>query len=115
MLGIGALPRFHLISGLLIHMLFTVLPLLHRRDGSAKGAGILGAHVEGPFISPEKKGCHPKQHIRGFGSDPVKAIQKVYGSTENIAIVTIAPELDGSDVAIKWVHPFVIVQEASTS
>ncbi|EPB71076.1 transmembrane amino acid transporter protein [Ancylostoma ceylanicum] len=35
-----------------------------------------GAHVEGPFISPEKKGCHPKQHIRGFGSDPVKAIQK---------------------------------------
>ncbi|EYC43244.1 hypothetical protein Y032_0499g2567 [Ancylostoma ceylanicum] len=79
-----------------------VLPLLHRRDGSAKGAGILGAHVEGPFISPEKKGCHPKQHIRGFGSDPVKAIQKVYGSTENIAIVTIAPELDGSDVAIKY-------------
>ncbi|KIH67343.1 transmembrane amino acid transporter protein, partial [Ancylostoma duodenale] len=62
------------------------------------------AHVEGPFISPEKKGCHPKQHIRGFGFDPVKAIQKVYGSTENIAIVTIAPELDGSDAAIKWVH-----------
>ncbi|KAL6728843.1 hypothetical protein Aduo_010578 [Ancylostoma duodenale] len=79
-----------------------VLPLLHRRDGSAKGAAILGAHVEGPFISPEKKGCHPKQHIRGFGFDPVKAIQKVYGSTENIAIVTIAPELDGSDAAIKY-------------
>ncbi|RCN45296.1 putative N-acetylglucosamine-6-phosphate deacetylase [Ancylostoma caninum] len=61
-----------------------------------------GAHVEGPFISPEKKGCHPKQHIRGFGFDPVKAIEKVYGSTENIAIVTIAPELEGSDAAIKY-------------
>ncbi|KAK6740530.1 hypothetical protein RB195_008782 [Necator americanus] len=84
------------------HVYSKVLPLLRRRDGSARGAGILGAHVEGPFISPEKKGCHPKQHIREFGNDAVKALLEVYGSTENIAIITIAPELENSEAAIRY-------------
>ncbi|VDK54178.1 unnamed protein product, partial [Cylicostephanus goldi] len=60
------------------------------------------AHVEGPFISPEKKGCHPQNHIRTFGNDPVKSLEEVYGSLENIATVTIAPELEGSEDAIRF-------------
>ncbi|KHJ83786.1 hypothetical protein OESDEN_16511 [Oesophagostomum dentatum] len=60
------------------------------------------AHVEGPFISPQKKGCHPKQHIRDFGEDPINAIHEVYGNLENVCTVTIAPELKGSETAIKY-------------
>lgn len=80
-----------------------VLPLLKRSDASAKGAGILGAHLEGPFISAEKRGCHPEQLvITSFGSNPAKTIENVYGGTENIAIVTMAPELDGAQEAIEY-------------
>ncbi|VDM73859.1 unnamed protein product [Strongylus vulgaris] len=63
---------------------------------------ICRAHVEGPFISPDKKGCHPRKHIRNFGEDPVKTLKEVYGNMENVCMVTIAPELEGSEAAIRY-------------
>lgn len=52
----------------------------------------LGAHLEGPFISKEKKGCHPEQFI----VDGLEAtFEEVYGAEnllKNVAIVTVAPE-----------------------
>lgn len=80
-----------------------VLPLLKRSNASSEGAGILGAHLEGPFISADKRGCHPEQLvITSLGSNPAETIENVYGSTENIAIVTMAPELEGAQEAIKY-------------
>ncbi|CAP27088.2 Protein CBG06850 [Caenorhabditis briggsae] len=80
-----------------------VLPLLKRSKASPDGAGILGAHLEGPFICANKRGCHPEQLvITTFGSNPAETIENVYGSTENIAIVTIAPELEGAQTAIEY-------------
>lgn len=80
-----------------------VLPLLKRSDASVEGAGILGAHLEGPFISAEKRGCHPeKLVITSFGSNPAETIEDVYGGTENIALVTMAPELEGAQEAIQY-------------
>ncbi|CAI4229693.1 unnamed protein product [Auanema sp. JU1783] len=78
-----------------------VLPLLFKRDGGIGGAGVLGAHLEGPFICKDKKGCHPSEFVCGFGSDPENTLKNVYGSFENIAIVTLAPELPGCDIAIR--------------
>jgi len=76
-----------------------VLPLLHRRPGGPQGAGVIGAHLEGPFISPEKKGAHPVQHIRtldrGYGT-----MTEVYGCMDNVAMVTIAPELENAEEAV---------------
>lgn len=64
-----------------------------------EGADILGAHVEGPFISRQKSGCHPLENFRepvdGFNS-----LENMYGSGNlrggedgTIKIVTGAPEL----------------------
>ena len=74
-----------------------VLPLLAPRVGNKTlGANVLGAHVEGPFISLQKKGCHDPQNILS----PEKGMESVRESLgddflKNMAILTIAPELTG--------------------
>ncbi|GMS90356.1 hypothetical protein PENTCL1PPCAC_12531, partial [Pristionchus entomophagus] len=78
-----------------------VLPHLRRRDGDVNGAGLLGAHVEGPFISVAKKGAHPERFVRGtLEPSADDEIDDVYGDTKNISLVTIAPELPGALQAI---------------
>lgn len=67
-----------------------VLPKIKRKVGGAHGATILGVHVEGPFISVEKKGAHPENCIRDF-DEGFKTVEDVYGDISNIAIITLAP------------------------
>jgi N-acetylglucosamine-6-phosphate deacetylase len=71
---------------------------LKRCHGSQQGAAILGAHVEGPFISNLKLGAHNMSNIKTLEDNN---LFNTYGSLENIGIVTLAPELDGSMEAIK--------------
>lgn len=54
--------------------------------GSAK---ILGIHLEGPFMNPEKRGIHP---VSAFHEPTVENFEAL--EPENVKIVTIAPELD---------------------
>jgi N-acetylglucosamine-6-phosphate deacetylase len=72
-----------------------VLSRLEKRvGGPEKGAAVLGLHLEGPFISHEKRGAHPPQFVK---SDVLGSPQEVidyYRDMENVAIVTMAPELD---------------------
>ncbi|KAG5676211.1 hypothetical protein PVAND_006060 [Polypedilum vanderplanki] len=68
-----------------------VLPKIKRKAGGKHGATILGVHVEGPFISIEKKGAHPENCIRTF-ENGFETFENVYGDIENISIVTLAPE-----------------------
>lgn len=67
------------------------------RGASNKGQGarIAGLHLEGPFISRQKKGAHPSQLIQDH--KPIQSIDEItnyYSSLDNVSIVTIAPELD---------------------
>ncbi|XP_037087986.1 N-acetylglucosamine-6-phosphate deacetylase-like isoform X2 [Pollicipes pollicipes] len=77
-----------------------VLPLLRKQPGGEWGAGVLGAHLEGPFISKEKKGAHPVQHIREFDEGFV-TLKDVYGCLDNVAMVTLAPELPNALDAVR--------------
>ncbi|XP_017880269.2 N-acetylglucosamine-6-phosphate deacetylase-like, partial [Ceratina calcarata] len=43
-----------------------VLPNIKKTEGGQHGATVLGIHLEGPFISPSKKGAHPEKHIKEF-------------------------------------------------
>ena len=50
---------------------------------------ILGIHLEGIFINPEKKGIHNPQHFLALTKENYKLIEDDF-----IKIVTLAPELD---------------------
>ena len=43
-----------------------ILPRIKKQEGGKHGATVLGVHVEGPFISPSKKGAHEEKCIRNF-------------------------------------------------
>lgn len=69
------------------------LTAVKKHNGSAEGAGILGVHLEGPFISKHKKGAHKAQLIQDL-SGGFESLMHVYGSLDSVAIITMAPELD---------------------
>ena len=54
-----------------------------------------GLHLEGPFISKEMKGAHEKDCVSNFEVG-VETLQTFYHHLDNIAIVTLAPELPGA-------------------
>lgn len=75
------------------------MPSLRKRPGSVKtGAGILGVHIEGPFLNPEKKGAHKEEVLR-TAEHGIEAFDETYGPAlgrgDSIAILTVAPEVDG--------------------
>ncbi|XP_054156712.1 N-acetylglucosamine-6-phosphate deacetylase-like [Oppia nitens] len=77
-----------------------ILPQIKRTAGSKSyGSTNLGAHVEGPFISPSKKGAHPIDYIKPIGS--YANIQDMYKHMDNISIITLAPELDPSGEIVR--------------
>lgn len=78
-----------------------VLPQVKVHDGGPHGAGVLGFHLEGPFISAEKKGAHPEKYLRTFEPGGLEHLMEVYGSLDDVAIVTLAPELPGSQSVVR--------------
>lgn len=59
-----------------------------------------GVHLEGPFISSEKKGAHPEQYLRTFSSGGMSDLMEAYGSLDNVSMVTLAPELPHSQSVV---------------
>ncbi|VDK48544.1 unnamed protein product, partial [Anisakis simplex] len=80
-----------------------ILPLFGELKAKSDGAAVIGAHCEGPFISVLKKGAHPEKFVKSdLGDDPSQTLIDMYGSTENIAICTLAPELKGAREGIEY-------------
>lgn len=57
------------------------------------GARILGLHLEGPFISHEKRGVHPPEHIRPPSTRIFDELLKM--SNDQVRLITVAPEVAG--------------------
>lgn len=62
---------------------------------SGRGAQILGAHIEGPFLSPERKGAHDPENLRPIDLGLLKDIL----GAGPVAVMTLAPELEGAEKA----------------
>ena len=72
-----------------------ILPRVQKTEASVNGAGILGVHLEGPFISKEKRGAHPEDLIQSYDSG-IQDLINMYGMLNNVSIITLAPELPHS-------------------
>ncbi|WP_373899532.1 N-acetylglucosamine-6-phosphate deacetylase [Haloimpatiens sp. FM7315] len=59
------------------------------------GAKVLGANVEGPFISEEYKGAQSKEYIRKAEYDFIKNYKDI------VKLITLAPEVKGAEEFIK--------------
>ncbi|SDZ84531.1 N-acetylglucosamine-6-phosphate deacetylase [Selenomonas ruminantium] len=60
--------------------------VMEAMESQPVGARVLGAHMEGPFISPAKKGAQAEKNIRQADYKMVKPWEKV------VKIITLAPE-----------------------
>lgn len=75
--------------------------MIKRQAGTNKAA-VLGLHLEGPFISHEKRGAHPIPFLRSSSIHSLNEISETYGhDLSNITIITMAPELDPHDIVIR--------------
>ena len=70
------------------------------------GATILGIHLEGPFINPEKHGAQDKNYIQS----PNMSLIEPY--MQEIKMITLAPEVSGAERFIKYIkeaYPHIIL------
>lgn len=71
------------------------------------GSKVLGVHLEGPFISPDFIGAQPLEYVAKPDVEVFKTYQKASG--DNIRIVSLAPEEEGSKDLIKYLKENNIV------
>ena len=60
----------------------------------------LGAHVEGPYLNPDKAGAQALEHIRPVDPDELAG----WLATGRVRIVTLAPEVEGGFGAIERIQ-----------
>jgi N-acetylglucosamine-6-phosphate deacetylase len=67
-------------------------------EGAAqRGARVLGAHLEGPFLAPERKGAHDPANLRPVDLGFIEELLR----SGKVKLMTLAPELPNSLEAIE--------------
>lgn len=70
------------------------------KEKGTEGANVIGAHLEGPFINIEMMGAQNPKYIQKPSSEIFKSIAD--NNEELISCVTLAPEVEGAEVLIKY-------------
>jgi N-acetylglucosamine-6-phosphate deacetylase len=61
---------------------------------------LAGIHLEGPYLSPLRRGAHNPELLRTPRLDEVRALVEAGGDT--VRMITLAPELDGAEETVRW-------------
>ena len=72
----------------------------------AKVPGVLGIHIEGPFIDPRRRGAHPPEHIRPITEDDIAWLMQLDCGT---VMLTLAPSTVGPDAVRRLAGTGIIV------
>ncbi|MBQ9782661.1 MAG: N-acetylglucosamine-6-phosphate deacetylase [Clostridia bacterium] len=71
------------------------------------GARVGGVHLEGPFIAAKFKGAQPLEYVVAPSVETFKKYNDISGNT--IKIVSLAPEVEGSEELIKYLKQVGVV------
>lgn len=67
----------------------------HYRSKPHSGAGLIGIHMEGPFLGKDKKGAHDERYLRPIDAAWFDKMQQLCGNS--IRIVSLDPNLEGAE------------------
>jgi N-acetylglucosamine-6-phosphate deacetylase len=70
-------------------------------------AQIIGVHLEGPFLNPQKRGAHPVEYLLPLTIDNITKILSKY--TDTVKVITLAPELDQTGMVIPYLRSLGII------
>lgn len=94
--------------------LFKGMMSILKAMGQEKGARILGMHLEGPFISPERLGVQSPDAISPVDLEYMKEIIAL--GQGNIINMTVAPELKGMrELALMCIDQGIILQSGHSN
>ncbi|MBM6593325.1 N-acetylglucosamine-6-phosphate deacetylase [Microvirga pudoricolor] len=74
--------------------------------------GVLGIHLEGPFINPERKGVHDPAHMRRIEDEDHAIMTSL---TQGKTLVTVAPEWTGIEAVAKLAAAGILVSAGHTA
>ena len=82
--------------------------------GKEKGSRILGVHLEGPFISPQRLGVQPEEAVSPVDLDYMEALWEA--SEGHIVNMTVAPELKNMrELALYCLSKGIVLQAGHTN
>ncbi|MFN3215698.1 MAG: N-acetylglucosamine-6-phosphate deacetylase [Acidimicrobiales bacterium] len=93
---LATLPS-HDLDRALVGELGDAAAVMRRVEGEAPVATVAGLHLEGPFLAPARAGAHRLADLRPIDAEIVQA----WARDPFVAMVTLAPELDGAIEAIE--------------
>ena len=78
--------------------------MAHQPSNTAR---MLGVHLEGPFLNPQKRGAHPSAYLLNLDLKFVTKIISKYA--EIVKVITLAPELDPTGEVIAYLRSLGII------
>jgi N-acetylglucosamine-6-phosphate deacetylase len=116
--AIGAAHRKFGTTGFLPTLISADLDVVARAIAAVQGAieagvpGVLGIHIEGPFLNVARKGVHDPAKLRELDTSAIGLLTSLRGGK---TLVTLAPEMTTPDIIQKLVKAGVVVSAGHTN
>ena len=116
--AIGAAHRRFGTTGFLPTLISADLDVVARAIAAVRGAiqagvpGVLGLHIEGPFLNVARKGVHDPAKLRELDASALGLLTSLH---EGRTLVTLAPEMTTPEIIEKLVAAGVVVSAGHTN
>ncbi len=116
--AIGAAHRRFGTTGFLPTLISADLDVVARAIAAVRGAiqagvpGVLGIHIEGPFLNVARKGVHDPAKLRELDASALGLLTSLH---EGRTLVTLAPEMTTPEIIEKLVAAGVVVSAGHTN